>query len=105
MGPLLPSLAESDEVSDEPFENRDGFATLVEKCREFRRLSRVALGGGLSGDWKEPAAFAALLRYDTTSRDAKNELLARKLFAALFGGSYRAHYGDSAYSYDRGSWG
>ena len=85
MGPLLPSLAESAESPDEPFGNRDGFATLVEQCREFRRLSRVALGGELSGDWQEPDAFAYLLLYDMTSRDAKNELLTRKLFAALFG--------------------
>ena len=40
-----------------------------------------------------------------TSRDAKNELLTWKLFAALFGDAYRSHYGDSAYSYDHGSWG
>ena len=105
MGPLLPAMAESVAVPDEPFGNREGVATLVEQFRDFRMLARIALDGASSEDWKEPAGLAALLLYDMTSRDAKNELLKRKLFAALFGGSYRAHYGDSAYSYDRGSWG
>ena len=105
MGPILPALAVSVEVSDEPFGNREGFETLVEQCREFRSLARIALDGALSGDWQEPDALAALLLYDMTSRDAKNELLKRKLFAVLFGDAYRARYGDSAYSYDHGSWG
>ena len=83
----------------------DGFAALVELFRGFRKLSRIALGGEPSGDWKGAAAFAALLLYDMTSRDAKNELLTCKLFAGLFGDSYRAHYGDSAYSYDHGACG
>ena len=104
MGPILPVLAECAEVSDEPFENMGGYATLVDQCREFRRLARAALGGDLSEEWQEPAAFTALLLYDMTSRDAKNDLLTCKLFAVLFGDAYRAHYGDSAYSYDRGSW-
>ena len=104
MGPLLPALAEYVEDPDEPFGNRAGFSTLVDQCREFRRLARVALGGSMSEDWQEPAALAALLLYDMTSRDAKNELLTCKLFAVLFGDSYRAHYGDASYAYDHGSW-
>ena len=66
MGPLLPALAETVDVSDEPFVNRDGLATLVEQRREFRTLSRIASDGGVvrrsarTGCASRPSA----LRYD-----------------------------------------
>ena len=54
--------------------------------------------------WMAPAAYAALLLYDKTDRDAKNELLVAQLFAIIFRNRFRAHFGDTVYEYENGSW-
>ena len=49
-------------------------------------------------------AQIALLLYDKTHNEAKNELLVRKLFAAISNDKYRAHFQENGYAYGHGSW-
>ena len=53
---------------------------------------------------KTACAQVALLLYDKSYSESKNELLACKLFSVLFRGEYRSRY-DDTYAYMRGAWG
>ena len=44
-----------------------------------------------------------MLLFDKRSSEEENELLACKLFTALFRGPYRAHFEDSAFAYAHGA--
>ena len=86
-----------DEIQTDPH-------TLVEQVDAHIASVREYIPGIQDDKAKTACAHVALLLYDKSFNESKNELLVCKLFAVLFRGEYRSHYEDT-YAYMNGAWG
>ena len=103
-GDILRTLEGCAETSDGPDDDCADILTLSNQCSTFADQIHASVGGVLVEGWVAPAVYDALLLYDETDRGSKNELLAAQLFAIIFRNRYLAHFGDTVYEYENGSW-
>ena len=103
--PFLSKLmaeAKDDPVPDEA--KNDVGESMRAEMEQHRERVRCAFGFCGREDWRAPVADVAMLLFDKTSDEFKNELLVTRLFVLLFHRRYRAHFGDIVYEYRNGSW-
>ena len=102
-GSLLLGLTHYYAEDTDPDEIQTDPHTLVEQVDAHIASVLGYIPGIREDKAKTACAQVALLLYDKSYNESKNELLVCKLFAVLFRGEYRSHY-DDTYAYMRGSW-
>ena len=102
---LLDGIAAFFADDDAPGEPRLAPGGISEQVDRHAAMARAVLPESLDTD-KLGCEQSARLLFGKCSSDGANEILARKLFAALFRGTHRARFGDLAfaYAYARAEW-
>ena len=90
-----------DDAADEV---RADQTSLFGQAEAHVRAVHVAMQGVPLSKTMISCAEIAMLPYDKTITDAKNELLVSKISTVLFIDKYRTHFHEYVYSYDHGAW-